>query len=66
MEILLQFTIYLGKALEYIIYDKYEVSQNDLSCTNQTTNGKIEITLITCNNIKGNRLIFKCKEKTME
>lgn len=55
--------IYLGKALEYIIYDRFEVKATDLSCTNQNTNKTKEVTLITCNNIKGNRLVFKCKEK---
>jgi len=53
--------IYLGNSLEYIIYDKFEVLDTDISSTNQNTNGKIEVTLITCNNIKGNRLIFKCQ-----
>ena len=62
----LKFTIYLGNALEYIIYDKFEVQEADLSCTNQNTNGKIEVTLITCNNVKGNRLVFKCVKKMQE
>ena len=34
-----------------------------LGCTSQETNGKKEITLITCNNITGNRLIIKAKEQ---
>lgn len=43
----------------YYIYNKYETSKSDISCTNQNTNGKREITLVTCNNINKNRLIIK-------
>lgn len=50
-----------GKKLTYKVYDKYEVSQNDFSCLNQDTNGKIELTLLTCiKNQKNKRLIIKC------
>lgn len=52
-----------GNFIEYIIYDKNEIRADDLSCTNQETNGLREITLITCNNIKGNRVCIKAKEK---
>lgn len=46
----------------YYVYDKYETDKNDVSCTSQNTHGKKEITLITCNNLNGNRLIVKAKE----
>jgi len=46
----------------YYIYDKFETSKNNTSCTNQNTNGKKEITLVTCNNINKNRLIVKAVE----
>lgn len=46
----------------YYIYDKYEIDKNNTSCTSQETNKKREITLVTCNNINGNRLIVKAKE----
>lgn len=46
----------------YIVYDKFESSESDTSCTNQNTNGKKEITLITCNNLNKNRLIIKAKK----
>lgn len=52
-----------GNCVEYIIYDKSEINASDLSCTNQNTNGLREITLITCNNVKGNRVCIKAKEK---
>lgn len=46
----------------YSVYDKYEINKNDTSCTSQNTYGKREITLVTCNNLNGNRLIIKAKE----
>ena len=48
--------------ISYHVYDKYEIIKNDTSCTSQDTNGIREITLITCNNFNGNRLIVKAKE----
>lgn len=45
----------------YIIYNKFESSESDTSCTHQNTNGKKELTLITCNNLNKNRLIIKAK-----
>ena len=50
-----------GNFLIYKTYDIYETKYNDLSCTNQNTNGMKEITLITCNNINGNRIVVKAK-----
>jgi LPXTG-site transpeptidase (sortase) family protein len=52
-----------GNFLNYVIYDKYEVEYDDMNCTSQDTNGEKEITLITCNTIKGNRIIIKAKEQ---
>ena len=46
----------------YYVYDKFEIVQSDTSCTNQNTNGKRELTLVTCNNINKNRLVIKAKE----
>lgn len=48
--------------IKYYIYHKYETNKNDSSCISQDTNGKKEITLVTCNNLNGNRLILKAKE----
>ncbi len=50
-----------GNFLIYKIYDIYETKYNDISCTNQNTNGMKEITLITCNNINGNRIVVKAR-----
>lgn len=48
--------------ITYYIYDKYEINKEDTSCTSQNTNGSMEITLVTCNNLNGNRLIIKAKQ----
>lgn len=53
-----------GKKLKYLVYDKYEVNEKDLSCTSQDTNGNIELTLITCTSKKKNRLVVKCRAIT--
>ncbi len=50
-------------SITYEIFQKYEISAKDISCTNQNTNGQKEITLVTCNNLTGNRVIIKAKEK---
>lgn len=55
-----------GKRVSYLVYDKYEVSETDLSCTNQNTNGEIEATLITCTKKKDKRLVVKCRAITQE
>mgnify|MGYP001024692033 FL=1 len=52
-----------GNMVEYTITNMYEVKSNDLSCTNQNTNGKLIVTLLTCNNVSGNRLIVRCEKK---
>lgn len=49
----------LGNVLEYKVTDKYTISATDSSCTNQDTNGEKQITLLTCNNITGYRLVVK-------
>ena len=52
-----------GNYLDYTLYDKKEVLSNDLSCTNQNTNGKKIVTLVTCNTLKGTRIIYTASEK---
>lgn len=51
----------VGK-VEYEIYDLYRVEPNDVNCLSQETNGKKEITLITCTNDSKKRIIIKAKE----
>lgn len=51
-----------NRKIEYAVYDKYEVIPEDDSCTNQNTNGKKEVTLITCTNDSKKRVIVKARE----
>lgn len=51
-----------GFSIDYIIYEIKEVSANDTSCINQDTNNSREVTLVTCNTIKGTRIVVKAKE----
>lgn len=48
-----------GKTVTYVIYDKYVVDPEDRSCTSQLTNGRTEITIITCTNDSSARVIVK-------
>lgn len=50
-----------SNSISYEVYEKYEISERDTACTSQDTNGKKEITLVTCNNVNKNRLIVKAK-----
>lgn len=50
------------KTITYKIYDKYIVNTDELDCLSQETNGKREVTLITCTPGGITRLIIKAKE----
>lgn len=58
----IELTDFEGKTLEYEVYDKYIVEPDDTACTSQETDGKKEVTLITCTNYGTQRLIVKAKE----
>ena len=51
-----------GKVVKYSVYDKYVVEPTDTSCTSQLTNGRKEVTLITCTNYGTQRLVVKARE----
>ena len=51
-----------GRTLTYALYDKYEVVPSDVSCTSQLTNGKKEVTLITCTRDSKRRVIAKFRQ----
>lgn len=51
-----------GRTLEYEVYNKYIVNPTDTRCTSQLTNGRKEVTLITCTNYGTQRLVVKCRE----
>ena len=51
-----------GRTVQYAVYDRYIVDPNALSQSTQRTNGRKEVTLITCTNYGTQRLVVKCKE----
>ena len=52
-----------GRKVNYIVYDKHVVNENDTRDTSQITHGKREITVITCTNDSKNRVILRAKEE---
>ena len=51
-----------GRKVTYSIYNKFKVDPTDVACTSQRTNGKREITLITCTTYGQERLVLKARE----
>lgn len=51
-----------GKKITYQVYNKYIVKPTDTKCTSQLTNGRREVTLITCTNYGQERLVVRCRE----
>ncbi|MBQ6992203.1 MAG: sortase [Clostridia bacterium] len=52
-----------GTIVEYSIYDKYIVDPDNVACTSQLTDGRREITIITCTNDSKQRVVIKATEK---
>ena len=51
-----------GNYVTYEVYKTYETKSDDTSCTFQDTNNSRIVTLITCNNVNGKRLVIHAKE----
>ena len=51
----------LNKEFKYTVFDNYEVKSDNLSPIYSTPKNSKELTLITCNNLNGNRIIIKAK-----
>lgn len=51
-----------GRKIQYEVYYKTVVPEGDTKDTSQLTNGRKEVTLITCTNDSKNRVIVKAKE----
>lgn len=47
----------------YKIYDKYSINPTELDCLSQETEGKREVTIITCNPGGFTRLVIKAQEE---
>lgn len=52
-----------GRKVNYAVYDKHVVSEDNTKDTSQITHGKREITVITCTNDNKNRVIVKAREQ---
>lgn len=51
-----------GRTIQYAVYDRYVVDPTDTRCTSQLTQGKKELTLITCKSYGQQRLVVKARE----
>lgn len=56
---IIEITDLSNKTVKYSVYDKFEVNEDEVECTSQETNGRTEITLITCTNDSKRRVIVK-------
>ena len=56
---IIEITDLSGKTVKYSVYDKFIVNPDDTACTTQLTNGRTEITIITCTNDSKQRVIVK-------
>lgn len=59
---IIELTDLTGRIIKYEVYDQYIVEPEDVSCTSQLTNGKKEVTLITCTNGGKQRRVIKTVE----
>lgn len=59
---IIEITDLSGRTLKYGVYDKFEVEPDNTACTSQLTNGRKEITIITCTNDGTKRVIVKARE----
>ena len=59
---IIEITDVTGKTIKYSVYENYVVEPENVSSTSQKTNGKREITIITCTNDSVNRVIIKARE----
>ena len=58
---IIEITDLTNTTVQYAVYDKYTVYDDQTECTSQETGGKTEITLITCTNDSSRRVIVKAR-----
>ena len=51
------------RIIQYEVYDIHTVLPDNVADTTQKTNGRKEVTLITCTDDSEQRVIVRCKEK---
>lgn len=59
---IIEITDLTNTTVQYYVYDKYKVYDDNVDCTTQETDGKTEITLITCTNDGSMRVIVKARK----
>ena len=59
---IIEITDLSGVTLEYIIYDKFTIEPDNTECTSQRTNGRKEVTIITCTDDGSQRVVVKARE----
>ena len=59
---IIELTDLTGRTIRYSVYDKYVVDPDELACTSQRTDGRKDVTLITCTNDSKQRVIVKATE----
>ena len=59
---IVELTDMTGRTVKYKVYNQFVVIPTDTSCTSQLTNGRRELTLITCTNYGKERRVVKCRE----
>ena len=59
---IIEITDLSGRTIEYSIYDKFVIEPDDTACTSQLTNGRKEVTIITCTDDGKQRVVVKAKE----
>ena len=59
---IIEITDLTNTTVEYYVYDKTTVYDDQTECTSQETNGKTEVTLITCTNDSSMRVIVKARK----
>ncbi len=59
---IIEITDLSGVTVSYAVYDKYTVDPDNTDCTSQRTNGRREITIITCTDDGSQRVVVKARE----
>lgn len=59
----IELTDLTGRTIKYVVSEKYVITPEDRSCTSQLTNGRRQITLITCSSGGAKRLVVQGYEQ---
>ncbi len=60
---IIELTDLTGRTIKYVVSEKYVIEPTDTSCTTQLTNGRKQVTLITCSNSGSKRLVVQGYEQ---